>query len=150
MPALKAANFAGFPFYVAFCLPSAGKGNGFRWVSLFALPFCLPSAGKGSGFRRVSLFTLPFCLPSAGKGSGFCRVSLFALPFRLLANFKGNGFRRVSLFTLPFCRRPYKHANSAPQRSVLMSNMILRSAPLLRSFRVPTNMRTPCHSAPFL
>ena len=111
----------------------------------------LLASSKGSEFRRVSLFTLPFFLPSAGKGNGFRRFPLISLPFRLLASSKSSGFRRVSLFTLPFCRRPckparsaapqlprpYKHANSVPQRSGPVSNMILHSAPLLRSFRRP-------------
>ncbi|MFR5491716.1 MAG: hypothetical protein ACLTHS_08085, partial [Eubacterium sp.] len=59
-----------------------------------------------NGFRLVSLFALPFCPAPRRGGSEFQRFPPFTLPFRLLAGFKGNGFRLVSLFALPFCPAP--------------------------------------------
>ena len=52
----EAANFSAFPHLR--CLLGF-KGNGFRRVSLFALPFCPAPRRGGSEFQPLPPFTLP-------------------------------------------------------------------------------------------
>ena len=102
----EAADFGDFPHLRCLLGFSVAGRQRISATSPFTLPFRLLTGFKGNGFRRVSLFALPFIPAPRRGGNEFQPLPPFTLPFRLLAGFKGNGFRRVSLFTLLFSPPP--------------------------------------------